>query len=89
MLPDESNTIIFLDTGKQNVLLPDERNKIMFSDTGKQNILLPGKSNKIMFSNHWEAKRFASWQEQYYNVFGHQEAQHEQRQCYENNRVKD
>ena len=55
---------MFLDTGKQNILLPDESNKIMFLDTGKQNISLPGKRNKIMFSDHWEAKRFASWQEQ-------------------------
>ena len=89
MLPDESNKIMFADTGKQNVLLPDESNKIMFSDTGKQNILLPGKSNKIMFSDHWEAKCFASWQEQYYNVFRHREAKHEQRQCHENNWIKD
>ena len=42
---------MFLDTGKQNILLPDKSNKIMFLDTGKQNVLLPGKSNIIMFSD--------------------------------------
>ena len=87
LLPGKSNNIRFFYTGKQSVLLPDESNKIMFMDTGKQNILLPGKSDKIMFSDHWEAKRFASWQEQYYNVFGHRE--HEQKQCHESNWIKD
>ena len=51
MLPDETNKIVFSDTGKQNVLLPGEINQIMFSDTGKQSVLLPDESNKIMFSD--------------------------------------
>ena len=58
MLPDESNKIMFLDTGKQKVLLPDENNKIMFSDTGKQNVFLPDESDNVF--GHWEAKRFVS-----------------------------
>ena len=51
---------MFLDTGKQNILLPDKSNKIMFLETGKQNILLSGMSNYNNVFGNWEAKRFAS-----------------------------
>ena len=51
LLPDESNKIMFSDTGKQSILLPGKSNNIMFSETGKQNVLLPDESNKIMFSD--------------------------------------
>ena len=65
MLPDESNKVVFSDTGKRNVLLPGEINQITFSDTGKQNVLLPDKSNKIMFSDTGTQDNFASCREQW------------------------
>ena len=52
---------MFLDTGKQNILLPGKSNNIMFSDTGKQNVLLLDESNKIMFADTEKQERLPTY----------------------------
>ena len=42
---------MFLDTGKQNILLPEKSNKIMFSDHWEAKRFGSWKSNNIMFSD--------------------------------------